>query len=136
MEKGHFSHHTLRLTETEPSPALYHAVLHRIEDARAHRARVRLAGLVVLAFASLAALIPAFQYAVQEFARTGALQYLSLVFSDGSLMITYWKEFIMTLAESIPVLGLIFILSAGGTFLVSVFLAIKNMRIIMLEYKY
>ena len=124
------------LIEAEPSPALYQAVLRHIDRERARRAKIRFAGLSVLAFASLGSMIPAFQYAVQEFARTGAFQYLSLVFSDGSLMAMYWKEFIMTIVESIPILGIAFLLSAVALFLASVTLAIKNMRVIMLEYKY
>ncbi|MBU6141544.1 hypothetical protein KGO95_00305 [Patescibacteria group bacterium] len=136
MEKNRFIRHTLALTEAEPSPALYHAVLHRIDHERARQAKFRLAGLLALALASLGALVPAFHYTAQEFARTGVFQYASLLFSDGSLMATYWREFVMTVIESIPVLGVVFMLSAVGTFLASMILALKNMRIVMLEYRY
>lgn len=80
------------------------------------------------ALGSLFALIPAFQYALQEFHQSGFYQYLSLLFSDSGVVLVYWKEFAMSLAESLPVLGILVFLSAVFVFLGSVKLAINNIK--------
>ncbi len=38
----------------------------------------------------------------EQFASSGFFQYTSLIFSDGSLFATYWKEYILSLADSLP----------------------------------
>jgi len=37
-----------------------------------------------------------------QFASSGFFQYLSLVFSDGGLLALYWKEYLLSLSDSIP----------------------------------
>lgn len=37
-----------------------------------------------------------------QFVSSGFFQYLSLVFSDGGLLALYWKEYLLSLSDSIP----------------------------------
>lgn len=43
---------------------------------------------------------------VEQFKNSGFFEYLSLLLSDGALLLTYWKEFLFSLIESIPVMNL------------------------------
>ena len=45
-------------------------------------------------------------YIKQQFNSSGFFQYASLVFSDASLFATYWKEYLLSLADSLPVASL------------------------------
>lgn len=42
-----------------------------------------------------------------QFTQSGFYEYISLLSSDGSVVTTYWKEFILTLTESVPVTSII-----------------------------
>ena len=41
-------------------------------------------------------------YTKKQFSSSGFFQYVSLIFSDGSLFATYWKEYLLSLADSLP----------------------------------
>lgn len=43
---------------------------------------------------------------VKQFVASGFFQYASLAFSDGSLISTYWKEYLLSLSDSLPVASL------------------------------
>jgi hypothetical protein len=57
---------------------------------------------------------------IKSFKETGFWQYLSLIFSENSIALTYWKEISFSLAESLPVFGLIIFLSGLGFFVWSI----------------
>lgn len=40
---------------------------------------------------------------VRQFILSGFFQYVSLAFSDGGLLAIYWKEYLMSLVDSLPV---------------------------------
>ena len=42
-------------------------------------------------------------YIKKQFASSGFFQYVSLAFSDGSLFTAYWKEYLLSLADSLPI---------------------------------
>lgn len=44
---------------------------------------------------------------IEQFTRLGFFDYLSLIFSDGVSIAKYWKEYTLTLANSLPVVSLI-----------------------------
>lgn len=43
---------------------------------------------------------------VKEFITSGFFQYISVAFSGGGLFATYWKEYLLTLADSLPAASL------------------------------
>ncbi|MEK7576311.1 MAG: hypothetical protein AAB482_01315 [Patescibacteria group bacterium] len=111
--------------EIEPPEGLYHRILARIARARLRAARIRLGFLSMTIVGSLAALIPALQYTLQEFTQSGFYQYLSLVLSDGGTLFAHWHEYILTLAESLPLAGITLMLSGIFVLFGSLKLAIK-----------
>lgn len=119
----------LGLASLEAPRNVYDHILLRVETARMRAARMRLALFGALSFASLAALFPALQYAAQGFYQSGSYEYLSLVFSDGTALLPYWKEFLLTLAESLPVFEIAVVLGVVYVLLESIKLAVRNTSI-------
>ena len=70
---------------------------------------------------SLAGLVPVFKVLSNDLSQSGFYEYSSLIFSDTGLMLSYWKELSFSLAESLPIMSIVFTLSL----LFIVFLSIK-----------
>ena len=64
----------------------------------------------ILAFLSLLGMIPAFIKLTEDFSKSGFYEYLSLLFSSNGNLALYWKELSYSLAESLPVVGIIYAL--------------------------
>lgn len=58
----------------------------------------------------------------KEFSSSGFFQYVSVAFSGGGLFATYWKEYLLSLAESLPVASLGVLLF----FLVSILISFRK----------
>ncbi|MFA6392923.1 MAG: hypothetical protein WCW54_02475 [Candidatus Paceibacterota bacterium] len=65
----------------------------------------------------------------KQFSTSGFFQYVSLIFSDGNLLATYWKEYLLTLTDSLPVASL----GAFTFLLVSMLISLKK---VIHQYKY
>ena len=113
----------------EPPERLYLGILARIEREKRRIAVIRLAFFGVVASASLAAIIPSFKYVAREFAQSGFYEYLFLLFSDSDAVLASWREFALSLAESLPITEITIFLVMVFVFLVSAKLAIKNIYI-------
>lgn len=124
-----------RNSETKaPRRELPGLILARIHSAEKRAAKTKCAILSAVSFASFAALFPAFQYTWMEFARSGFYEYASLLFSDGSALLPYWKEFSLLLAESLPLFGLILVFGLLFILLESLQSAVKNMNIAFFKF--
>ena len=116
------------LRSLEPPEALLAKILIRIAREQRRSARIRVAFVGSAALLSGALLVPAFQYAAQEWYESGFYQYLSLLFSDGGAALASWQEFSQSLAESLPVSGITFVLMSVFALLISLKFAAKNMK--------
>lgn len=65
----------------------------------------------------------------KQFSASGFFQYVSLIFSDGNLLATYWKEYLLSLVDSLPVASL----GAFTFLLVSMLISLKK---VIHQYKY
>lgn len=74
---------------------------------------IKLSGYSIVAIVSLAAIIPATISLVDQFGQSGFTQYASLAISDGGILAGYWKQFAVTLAESIPGMSLAAVLGTA-----------------------
>jgi hypothetical protein len=61
-------------------------------------------------------------YMKKQFVSSGFFQYMSLIFSDGNLFATYWKEYLLSLADSLPVASL----GASAFLLLSVLVSLRK----------
>lgn len=88
--------------------------------------RRRLAYWISLSVASLGATIAALVYLLKALSQSGFGQYLSLIWSDKTMVLTYGKELGLTLVESLPVLELAIFCVVIGIFVWSFTQIIKN----------
>ena len=110
----------------EPKSDLAFSIFNKIITRDKNMAKLRLWAGVFTGIASLSALIPVFQMLLNDLAHSGFYEYFSLIFSDGGLMFSYWREFTLSLAESLPTMSIIFTLSLVFIFLLSFRYVIKQ----------
>jgi len=120
------------LKQAEPSPLLFSAILHRIEIAQRRQAIIQLAFFSSVTLVSLVLIVPAYQYLMIGFSQSGFYQYLSLL-SEGTLILSYWKEIALSLVESLPILGFAALLSVIFVMLGSLKFVEKNTKVLFLS---
>lgn len=116
------------LTQLEPPHGLLGSIVARIMREQRRSARVWVGFLLGSVLASCAVLIPAVQYAAREFIQSGFYQYLSLAFSDGGVLLASWKEFLLLLAESLPLTRTVLVLTILFVMLGSLRLMMRDMK--------
>jgi hypothetical protein len=87
---------------------------------------VRLCVFSIVGFLSILGFIPALKSLFSEFTQSGFYEYLSIAFSSGNNLFSYWKELLSSLAESLPVVNIIFIFSLVFVFLLSIRYVLKQ----------
>lgn len=113
-------------------PGLLESVLGRIALARRRAARIRLAAFGTVTFVSVLMLVPAVQYAINEFYTSGFYDYASL-FLDG-LSRGYWRELLYSLVDSLPSLPLLLLALLGTAFVWSVRYANRNVKVALTRF--
>jgi len=73
--------------------------------------RVKLWAFSAVGVFSIIGLIPVFKMLSNDLAQSGFYEYLSLAFSSNGLILTYWKDFLLLLAESLPIMSIILTLT-------------------------
>ena len=117
------------LQTVEPMPGLYHRVMERIALARQRAARIRTGLFGILAVVSGIALVPASQYAAEQFYASGFYDYLSLIISDRGFVFTYWQQFSFSLLESLPSLALLLLLPIAFALVYSLRRVVQTSRV-------
>lgn len=110
---------------------LYDSVLARIDREARRASRIRLAFFAPLVFVSSVAVIVSFQYLARETAQSGLSGYLSILFSDGGTAFSYWKEFLISLAEQVPVLSVALFLGTVFVLMSLLKATVKNMQMML-----
>lgn len=95
-----------KLPIANPPHKLRIRIVEYIKILELRRTRIRLIAQSIGVLASLILLIPAYQFASTEWSQSEFGSYFSLILSDGSLALTYWKELLLSLGESAPLLGM------------------------------
>jgi len=113
------------ITQEQEPVGIFNAVTYRIEHYRAVQARVYLAVHISFITVAIIGFVPAIQYMTTESTNSGFMQYVSLIISDGSLVLNNWKEFSLLIAESLPLIGSIACVGALFICVNSIFRGIK-----------
>jgi predicted nucleic acid-binding Zn ribbon protein len=96
--------------EVEPRQHLCQDICHVIELREKRARNTKLIGYSVLAVLSIIIIVPATTSLVHQFGNSAFGQYASLVFSDAGVLAGYWKQFGITLIESVPIFSLTVVL--------------------------
>jgi hypothetical protein len=117
MEKGLTKafHKAIYKGDTTLAEDIWRSILVRNQ----HIARIKLWSFSFLGFASFVGFIPVFKTLSNSLAQSGLYEYFSLIFSNGSSVLSYWKELLFSIAESIPTMSIVLSLSFVFVFFLS-----------------
>ena len=118
----------INMDKIRPPNTLRKAVLVGIAREERHWAKIYLSISSFVFLASSAGIVISLKYLTQSFYQSGFYQYLSLIFSENSSVLIYWKELSYSLIETIPIVGTIGFLVALGFFIWSGVNTITNIR--------
>ncbi|GEM_PF-432281 len=105
----------------DPPPYLFSRIMNRIQAEKQRLAlRRRFIVFSIILAASVMVLVPVLKMVHQNLVESGFIQFLSLLFSDSAVVVTYWQSFVLTLLESLPAMSLIALLAVIFIFLESV----------------
>jgi hypothetical protein len=116
------------LPKASPPHDLHTRVMTQIVCAEKRAQRIWVMWYSIISLGSLAGMYEAVQFIIQDITKSGLLQYLSILFSDGGTLLGYWKEFMLLLAESLPIFGLALFFATVFVFLESIKLAVKHTK--------
>ena len=119
------------LKAPEPSDGLFSDILSRIKRERQIIIlRKRLVLFSIGMIGSAIAFFPAFSAVLADLSQSGFASFVSLIFSDSAEMLVLWQDFMFSVLEAIPVLGIAMLLAALFVFLGSAKLFMKDFKIV------
>lgn len=95
----------------ESCPALASNIWQKITVRNKKIILFKLYTLSFVGFTSLVGLIPVGKMLFNDLAQSGFYEYISLAFSNGTSVFSYWKELTFSIAESLPTASIILSLS-------------------------
>ncbi len=111
----------------KPAPEdLYQAVLLRVATEQRRSVRRRFAMAVGSLVASVSAGVAAVLVLANSLTASGFWKFISLVFSDGATVMTYWREFSLSILESFSVPEMLATLACVFAVMVSLKFLLKN----------
>ena len=115
----------------EPPIGLYEKIMKRIHQKERVLVLRRVIIFSTTLIISLVSFFPVVSMLMYDFNQSGFLQFSSLMFSDTSSVMTYWRSFMMTLLETLPALSLALFLAVLVTFLQSIKSLTKDVKTII-----
>jgi len=92
----------------QPESRLSDDIWRVIENKNIKISKYKKFGYLGVSILSLSGSVFSIKTLIEQSSRFGFYDYLSLAFSDSGVIATYWKEYILTLANSLPVVSAIF----------------------------
>ncbi len=104
----------------------------RIAKEKARQARRWFIFHTSLFLSSVIALIFGFRYLLAEFYASGFSRYITLIVSDSGFVMRFWQDFLLSLAESLPVVGGAMVLVAMFAVLLSLQRIVRDLEVMQL----
>ena len=102
------------MDKLKPTRELRQNILLGIKQEERRRAKVYLFAYASIIPLSVLGIVLSFRYMSEGFYQSGFYEYLSLLFSGDSAIYVYWKELLLSLIDSMPIIGMIAFLVALG----------------------
>jgi hypothetical protein len=90
----------------QPDSRLSGDVWSLIESKNTQIAKLKTLGYMSLSVLSLSGSVLSIKSLIEQATKLGFFDYFSLAFSDSGVMATYWKEYTLSLADSLPMASL------------------------------
>ncbi|MDD5050690.1 MAG: hypothetical protein PHV93_03035 [Candidatus Pacebacteria bacterium] len=116
------------LSEKTPPQGLCLSIIKKVRSIQSRNAKIRFTLSSIVTLVSLGGIFESILKLIESSNQSGFSQYFSLIFSDSTLFFSYWKEFGLSLVESLPLVSLVFLLGIVVVFLWSGARALKDAR--------
>ena len=116
------------IDKIEPPTKLHIAILAKIGKMERRRAMIFLLASAQIAVLSVIGIVFSIRYVVQSFYESNFYAYFSLLLSDPDIVLIYWKDFALSLADTIPFMEITITLMSVSILLISVKILAKNMQ--------
>ena len=113
---------------TNPSPELFLKIIKRLRREERILAGKKIALFSILFISSVAGMFSAVKMLVSELQSSGFFYFVSLLFSDFSIVKTYWQSFLLAVLEATPAIGIALCLAVLLVVMQSVKLISKNVK--------
>ena len=110
----------------EADPRMAENVYHTIILRNKRETLFKLWAFAFAGFISFVGLIPMTITLLGNLARSGLYDYFSLIFENGWSMLSYWKELLFSMAQSLPTTSIVFTLSLIFVFFLSIRYTMKE----------
>ncbi|PIT90111.1 hypothetical protein COU23_00350 [Candidatus Kuenenbacteria bacterium CG10_big_fil_rev_8_21_14_0_10_36_11] len=119
------------LSQPEPRPRLFERVWNRLQKEKQLLIVKRKLFLIsILSVITGVGLAPVSKSVYINFAESGFFKFFSLIFSDFNAVMASWKNYLISLLETLPVMNLILLLAVFLIFLEALKFLAKNIKII------
>ncbi|OHA16806.1 MAG: hypothetical protein A3C79_00555 [Candidatus Taylorbacteria bacterium RIFCSPHIGHO2_02_FULL_45_28] len=116
------------MEKIRPPQDLKRNILLGIAKEEFRRAKVYFTVAATVLPVSLVAMFLSGRYLLNSFYESGFYDYLSLLFSGDSIVLSYWEELMYSLVETMPIVGTIVFLIASSFFIWSGANTLTNLR--------
>ncbi|OGZ79111.1 MAG: hypothetical protein A2358_03965 [Candidatus Staskawiczbacteria bacterium RIFOXYB1_FULL_37_44] len=117
--------------DIEPPKELFGKILKRIHREERLLVFRKVVIFSVMITGSLVGFVPSLKMLLADFRQSGFINFFSLIFSDFTVVRTYWQSFAMILLETLPALSLVLFLGV----LLILLQSIKSLTKNYYEYK-
>lgn len=104
----------------EPSENLKVSILNRIQTEERKQALYRIVFSSAISLASVSTIVFFVNNIIKDAYTSGLSQYLSLLFSDGASVLSYWQSYLMSIIESLPIIPITITVASIWVFMWSV----------------
>jgi hypothetical protein len=112
----------------EPSDNLKSSILNKIKIEERKRTIFKIVFSSVVSLASVSMAAVYIINIVKDFYQSGLSEYVSLLFSDGVSMASYWQSYVMSIVESLPIVPITIAVASIGVFVWSVNMALTSLK--------
>lgn len=115
--------------EEMPLPInLVNKIILSVDKKVSHDSKIKALGLSFVSFISFLISIPIISQIITSFTQSGFYNYISIIFSDSDVAFIYWKEILISLIESLPVIGIASLLAIVVVFIWSTIKATSEVK--------
>jgi len=112
----------------EPSKNLKISIMNKIRKEEIKKTIYKIAFSSILSLGSVAMSIIFIMNVIKDTYQSGLYEYLSLIASDGALVISYWKTFTMSVVESLPILQITMVFTSVWIFVWSINMVLTSLK--------
>jgi hypothetical protein len=96
----------------EPSQTLKCSIINKIKIEESKRTIYKMVFSSVVSLASVSTAVIFVINIIKDASQSGLSEYLSLMFSDGASIISFWQTYVMSIMESLPIIPITIVVAS------------------------